>query len=316
MLLRKKVHLLNSHILDLMFIMAGTIDPAGKEVTGVPNISAFRDVLCDLELWCGADTSPDLAKSLLDHFYDLLADSGMQRTRTLRDFSLVEKLLSVLRRTHTASPISGILLRVVRSLLSTNPRVTDVLCFALFCAATLHPAAANESTLGLNRDGTDFEEGRREEAKREVADCVVLRNRCLQLFYSLLHAGKKVHAKYCEDVVQVVGFDWVLLFAQTHLHSSTVVWGLRILMTLVSMPPLMEKFRLGNCNGHWLLKSDIVLQNKMVQALGQASSTGGKTAARRGVRQDIFAVPGESTVGGRDLFCVLMLSARLVEALL
>ena len=40
-------------------------------------------------------------------------------------------------------------------------------------------------------------------------------------------------------------------------------------MTLVSQPSLLIKFRSGNCNGHWLLKSDIVLQNKMIKALGQ-----------------------------------------------
>jgi hypothetical protein len=55
------------------------------------------------------------------------------------------------------------------------------------------------------------------------------------------------------------------------LLQTTVVWGLRILMTLLSQPCLLHKFRVGSCNGHWLIKSEIVLQNKMVQALGQVS---------------------------------------------
>ena len=88
---------------------------------------------------------------------------------------------------------------------------------------------------------------------------------------------------------QVVGFDWILLFLQGHCHPTTVVWGLRILITLLSLPGLLIKFRSGSCNGNWLLKSDIVLQNKMVKALGaQAAghaavagpgSGAGKTAA-------------------------------------
>jgi hypothetical protein len=53
--------------------------------------------------------------------------------------------------------------------------------------------------------------------------------------------------------------------------QTTVVWGLRILMTLLSQPGLLHKFRVGSCNGHWLIKSEIVLQNKMVQALGQVN---------------------------------------------
>lgn len=48
----------------------------------------------------------------------------------------------------------------------------------------------------------------------EIGSNVILRNRCLKLFFSLLYSGKKIHSKYCEDVVQVVGFDWILLFLQ------------------------------------------------------------------------------------------------------
>ena len=63
-------------------------------------------------------------------------------------------------------------------------------------------------------------------------------------------------------------------------------------MTLVSVPSLLEKFRLGTCNGHWLVKSELVLQNKMVQALGMNTSTTASKVTRRGIRQDIFNVPG------------------------
>ncbi len=129
--------------------------------------------------------------------------------RTLREFSLVEKLLSILR-TSSSSPASvPTLLNVVHALLAASPRVTDVLCFALFTAATLGSSDDDESHLLLNRDGMDYEEEGQEEAefssapKDEMAANVILRNRCLKLFHSLLYAGKKIHIKYCEDVVQV-----------------------------------------------------------------------------------------------------------------
>ena len=73
MLLRKKISMLNSHILSLMFTMAGTIDPS-RDVEGIPNPSVFRDVLCDLELW--NEAPGDLEKSLYEHFYELLADTS------------------------------------------------------------------------------------------------------------------------------------------------------------------------------------------------------------------------------------------------
>ena len=88
--------------------------------------------------------------------------------RTLREFSLVEKLLSILKSPrvpsgspshdggdhHPPPPPSAngsndattlTLLNVIHALLCTNPRVTDVLCFALFTAATLNPCAVDEN---------------------------------------------------------------------------------------------------------------------------------------------------------------------------
>ena len=81
LLLRKKVSLFNSHILYLMFTMAGTIDTGTRDVGGIPNVAAFRDVLCDLELWHSAPQ--DLEKSLFEHFYELIADTSMRYTLSL-----------------------------------------------------------------------------------------------------------------------------------------------------------------------------------------------------------------------------------------
>ena len=86
MLLRKKLSLLNSHILHLCFTMAGTLEAGnGKDsesgLLGIPNVPAFRDVLCDLDLWHAAPS--ELEKSLFEHFFELIADSGMWLSRAL-----------------------------------------------------------------------------------------------------------------------------------------------------------------------------------------------------------------------------------------
>lgn len=49
MLLRKKKNLLNSHILHLTFSLVGTVD-SGRESSSIPNVLAFQDLLCDLEV--------------------------------------------------------------------------------------------------------------------------------------------------------------------------------------------------------------------------------------------------------------------------
>lgn len=49
MLLRRKCPLLNSHILHLTFSLVGTVD-SGRETSAIPNVTAFQDLLCDLQV--------------------------------------------------------------------------------------------------------------------------------------------------------------------------------------------------------------------------------------------------------------------------
>lgn len=49
MLLRRKCPLLNSHILHLTFSLVGTVD-SGRETSAIPNVTAFHDLLCDLQV--------------------------------------------------------------------------------------------------------------------------------------------------------------------------------------------------------------------------------------------------------------------------
>jgi len=292
MLLRKKSSFLNSHILHLIFTLVGTVE-AGKEVTGIPNQAAFRDLLCDLELWHAAPA--EVEKSLFEHFFELLSDTGVQRSaaniKLLRNYHLVEKLLVILKKSEGSSTTTLTLLNVLHALLCTSPRVTDVLCFTQFTAATLLTKVENESAvnLGPGTDGTDCRPDDVVMSPEEAS--IILRNRCLKLFFSLLYMGKKINAKYCEEMLAIVGFDWVQLFLQAGLHPTTVVWSLRILMTLLSIPSLLGKFREGSCNGGWLMKSELVLQNKMGAALGQTLSCSTKVKQMR-IRQDIFSIPG------------------------
>lgn len=75
-------------------------------------------------------------------------------------------------------------------------------------------------------------------------------------------------SRFCDELSKVLGLDWVLLFLQGHLHHSTVVWGLRVLIALGSVPPLLTKFREGTSNGGWLKETEMVVQNKLGVVLG------------------------------------------------
>ena len=109
MLLRKKIHLLNAHILHLMFTLAGTID-AGRDTNGIQNIPAFRDILCDLDLWHEAPS--ELEKLLMEHLLELVTDSqkNMTNIRLMREFALVEKLLAILKKSSCKNATTPLLL--------------------------------------------------------------------------------------------------------------------------------------------------------------------------------------------------------------
>ena len=292
MLLRKKSSFVSSNILHLIFTLVGTVDST-KENSGIPNLSAFRYLLCDLELWHQAPH--EVEKSLFEHFFELLSDSGIQRSssniKLLREFQLVEKLLVILKKSKGASTTTLTLLNVLHALLCTSPRITDVLCFTQFTAATILTSLEDEKVVNLapGTDGTECNLEQHSKLSPEEAK-IILRNRCLKLFFSLLYMGKKINQKFCEEIMTIIGFDWILLFLQARLHPTTVIWALRILMTLISIPALLDKFREGSCNGGWIMKSELILQNKMGAALGQTSNSSKVKQMR--IRQDIFNVPG------------------------
>lgn len=75
---------------------------------------------------------------------------------------------------------------------------------------------------------------------------IVIRNKCLQLLHTCLYTGKTLNVGFCDDVIQTLGFDFVLLFCSPHLHPDTLVWAMRILMLLLnSSGSNKNKFRDG-----------------------------------------------------------------------
>ncbi|XP_043271793.1 WD repeat and FYVE domain-containing protein 3 isoform X2 [Venturia canescens] len=251
MLLRRKCPLLNSHILHLTFSLVGTVD-SGRETSAIPNVTAFQDLLCDLQVW--HEAPGELLRSLLEHLYELIAECSEKRTnlRLMRDLQLVHKLLHILGDVKQNST-RQVLLALLNILLG-QPRQADLLWFGQFIVATL-PLSSEKHLVLRESEGVKEGEG----------ESILLRNRCLQLLHSLLFNGSKVNASMCDELAKILGLDWVLLFLQPGLHSTTVVWGLRILVAVCSVQPILQKFKEGTSNGGWLRHTD---HNKMAMALG------------------------------------------------
>ncbi|XP_034186854.1 WD repeat and FYVE domain containing 3 bchs isoform X3 [Osmia lignaria lignaria] len=275
MLLRRKCPLLNSHILHLTFSLVGTVD-SGRETSAIPNVMAFQDLLCDLQVW--HEAPGELLRSLLEHLYELIAESSEKRTnlRLMRDLQLVHKLLHILSDVKQ-STTRQILLALLSILLS-QPRQADLLWFGQFIVATL-PQSSEKHLILRESEGNKEGEG----------EHILLRNRCLQLLHSLLFNGSKVNVNMCEELAKVLGLDWILLFLQSGLHSTTVIWGLRILVAVSSVQPILQKFKEGTSNGGWLRHTD---HNKMALALGCHQQMSGGESKPSGLH-----VPGFQHLG-------------------
>ncbi|KAF7990932.1 hypothetical protein HCN44_000737 [Aphidius gifuensis] len=279
MLLRRKCPLLNSHILHLTFSLVGTVD-SGRETSAIPNVTAFQDLLCDLQVW--HEAPGELLRSLLEHLYELVAESNEKRTnlRLMRDLQLVNKLLNILGDVKQNSTRQVLL--ALLSILLGQPRQSDLLWFGQFIVATL-PINSEKHLILRENDGPLM--------KESEGEMILLRNRCLQLFHSLLFNGSKINPTMCDELSKVLGLDWILLFLQSGLHSTTVVWGLRILVAVCSVQSVLQKFKDGTSNCGWLRHTD---NNKMAMALGCNQQTSSNTGEIKPIG---LAVPGFQHLG-------------------
>lgn len=186
-------------------------------------------MLCDLEVW--HEAPGELLRSHLEHLYELAAESNEKKNNVwiMRDLQLVERLLHVTPEVrHPAT--RQVLFSLLSVLLGGQPRQNDLLIFGQFMVSTLPIASnINEKTLNL-REGDSEKEGEGEN--------ILLRNRCLQLLHSMVFSNRNVVG---DEISRTLGFDWLLLFMQSNVHSTTVLWAVRILVGICSSPTLMMR---------------------------------------------------------------------------
>ncbi|KPJ11169.1 WD repeat and FYVE domain-containing protein 3 [Papilio machaon] len=248
MLLKRKKQLLNSHILHLIFGLVGTVD-SQKETSSIPNLTAFQDLICELEVWLGAPGG--LIKSLLEHLLELATETAHRahNLRTMRDLQLVSRLLYIISDA-SARPAATrhVLIQLLAALLAGQPRPNDLLCLGQFMAYTLPLPSQTEK--GLTLVESDCE-------KECEGEHVILRNKCFNVLHGLLFTARNlVNTIVCEEISRVLGLDWLLSFMQENVHPTTVLWALRILVILCSgqgqPSSIMQRFREGAGNGGWL----------------------------------------------------------------
>ncbi|XP_038947758.1 WD repeat and FYVE domain-containing protein 3 isoform X3 [Rattus norvegicus] len=297
MLLKKRRSLLNSHILHLTFSLVGTVD-SGHETSIIPNSTAFQDLLCDFEVWLHAPY--ELHLSLFEHFIELLTESSeaSKNAKLMREFQLIPKLLLTLRDMSLSQPTIAAMSNVLSHLLQGFPNSNDLLRFGQFISSTLPTFAVCEKfvVMEIINEGKPDSGAEEEFGGLVSANLILLRNRLLDILLKLVYTSKEktnINLQACEELVRTLGFDWIMMFMEEHLHPTTVTAAMRILVVLLSNQSILIKFKEGLSGGGWLEQTDSVLTNKIGTVLGfnVGRSAGGRSTVRE-INRDACHFPG------------------------
>ncbi|XP_053674040.1 WD repeat and FYVE domain-containing protein 3 [Anopheles nili] len=265
MLYKRKKMLLNSHILHLTFNLVGTVH-SGYESSTIPNVIAFQDLLCDFPIW--TDPSNDLIRPLLEHLLELVTESNekIANIKIMQDLQCVSKLLCIIEDITDEGALKA-LFALLQALLSYQTRSNDLLLFGQYIVKCIPM----------------IEDSRKITSEQLTDRHVHLRNCCLSILHHL-HFGPNnaINWRLCDDIVRVLGLEWLLMLMQPHLHHSTMLWAFRILVIMLAREPISTRFRekvqAPNGEEGYLKNTEIILQSRnaiLISSSLPAQSTAG-----------------------------------------
>lgn len=261
-LLKRHKAWLNNHILQLILVLVGFEQQNNKGGCEPNNSLAFRDLLADLDVW--RETADDLLKVLFDLFYRMAAESGSDgrsNTRYLRDLNLVGRLVEILHHENNHSTGVTVLLsasaretlwNLLGWLLHNSPRPIDLLLYGQYLATTLPVCISDDKNV-------TGDEGKLDDSSPTAL--VASRNEGLTLLFKLLlvHDKGVINQTFAEEFLRVLGFEWLLLFLQPQVKSSTVILSANCLLLLLSNPQFLVRFREGVSTGAaWTRSRDLI----------------------------------------------------------
>ncbi|XP_073209166.1 WD repeat- and FYVE domain-containing protein 4 isoform X3 [Lepidochelys kempii] len=260
-LLRRKTKLLNNRILQLVLSIAGTAE-LGLESSTIKNYSAFQYILSNFELWSNAPENLDLA--LFSHLVEILRPSrdGCRNTKVAYQMQMVPKLVFLLNDIEISCSRVTTICTIFSYLLQGYFNTKDILRIGLFLVYTLKPSSVDESQICL--DGISDPPG--EALSQTSGKTIWLRNRLLKMLLDVMCSDKlHLSSEAQEEMFLALGPDWFLMFTQSHLHPSTVVIGVKLLLHFLHNPTLLSKFKEGVVAGRWVENSsmglDILMDN-------------------------------------------------------
>ncbi|KAF3827722.1 hypothetical protein GH733_000957 [Mirounga leonina] len=260
-LLRKKTSLLNHRIFQLILSIAGTAE-LGFGSSAVTNVGVFQHILCNFELWM--NTADNLEHSLFSHLAEILRSprEGPRNAEVAHQAQLIPKLVFLFNEPGLTFSKIPTIIAILGCQLRGHFSIQDLLRIGLFVVYTLKPSSVNERQICVDGDlDSSVPAGSQTSGKT-----IWLRNQLLEMLFSVISSSQlHLSSETKEEMFLNLGPDWFLLLVQGHVHPSTTVLGLKLLLHFLASPSLRGKFKDGLCAGSWVERSsagmDIVIDN-------------------------------------------------------
>ncbi|XP_057590853.1 WD repeat- and FYVE domain-containing protein 4 [Hippopotamus amphibius kiboko] len=260
-LLRKKTSFLNHRTFQLILSIAGTAE-LGFGSSAIINTGVFQHILCNFELWMNA--ADNLEHSLFSHFVEILQSprEGPRNAEVAHQARLIPKLVFLFNEPGLAPSKIPTIIAILGCQLRGHYSLQDLLRIGLFVVYTLKPSSVNERQMCV--DGAP--EPSLAAGSQTSGKTIWLRNQLLEMLLSVISSSQlHLSSETKEEIFLNLGPDWFLLFVQGHVHPSTVVLGLKLLLHFLSSPSLRGRFKDGLSAGSWVERSsegvDIVMDN-------------------------------------------------------
>ncbi|MGH0139782.1 UNVERIFIED_CONTAM: hypothetical protein FKN15_070093 [Acipenser sinensis] len=146
-----KSSLLSNRIFQLILLIVGTME-LGSGAVAIQNHSAFKDILCDFEIWQNAPENLDFI--LLTHYVDLLKSpsDGPRNAEVMHRLNVIKKLIFLLNEPSLTCEKVNIISTIMKNLLKGYFDTKDVLRLGLFLVHTLLPPSLNENVIFPEND--------------------------------------------------------------------------------------------------------------------------------------------------------------------
>ncbi|KHN76238.1 WD repeat and FYVE domain-containing protein 3 [Toxocara canis] len=220
-----------------------------RDTASIPNTQTFEDLLCDIDVW--KNVNPDLSRLLYEHFYELITDQQRENLNIMRRSSLPSRLLIRLFDSPTAIfAVNDVVFNLLAAIIQPPCDCNSLLKLGQLLAATLPSSSADQCETEYPLTIPDLQTALFQAKPPLEIDrtlyLIYIRNRTLNIMANTLaHSSPSNNLQMSEQIVRVLGFDWILALFSPGVHKGTVIIGLRVLLSLLRHEHLLNKFREG-----------------------------------------------------------------------